>query len=1060
MVKSLLQKHATKSMSVSCRWIRSRNRSELVWMVGDRSRFNQEGVVPVNYTQKNIRHDEWENDWLHLPEIKALSAVAALLHDWGKAADHFQHKLRRQSLSKDPYRHEWISCRLISGLVALTGSADDDTAWLTRLSLGDFSADALAQAVNEGLRNKLRNLPPLAAMLCWLILSHHRLPVLQKDKCKKYYDLRSTSFSDMMSRIDAAWGYDNGAAHTNVTFSKGLLLESSAWRKALRKWVPRLLQEKDALIALMKKGDFRLVLLYSRLSLMLSDYFISSGKGEEDRQGNTELYANTYKGELKQRLDEHLVKVAGQAARIAHYLPVFSGGMASVKDVRSLRKRSPAPFRWQDTAVQKLIECQKQLKCGNKSVSGYFIVNMASTGCGKTFANAKLMQAISADHKTLRYNLLLGLRTLTLQTGEEYRNRIGLTADEMAVLIGSSAVRKLYDEERKRSDNGETSYLDEEESFAGVLNGIYPEKEPFLDIFFDQQKNKAAIKNKRLLYSPVLVSTIDHIMPATEATHGGKYMLPLLRLMSSDIVIDEIDDFGKQDLVAIARVVHLAGMLGHHVTISSATISPDLAEGLFSAYQEGQKCFAAFFGKDLNIVCAWCDEFRTQTRSIAVADITKAGNFYRQMHQTFVDKRVVRLSKELIKRKGYIVDCDPLKFLSEDELEQAYFEKIKQTVIDLHRRNSFTDKKTGKHVSCGVIGMNNIRPCVLLGDYLVRTAWPEQIAPRIMVYHSQQVLLLRHEQERYLDRVLKRKKPLAATVDIEDEVLRHHIDNAKEENVIFLVVATPIEAVGRDHDFDWAVIEPFSYRAIIQLIGRILRHRLLQQDIQHENIAILGYNLKGLKMEAGILRKGPAFDRPGFETAAYRLKSHTMNDLLDEAVLRRGIDATPRIQKDPTADPAYSLAALEHKVMEDFKDLSKNGPAYIHGWQEEVWWMTGMPQQINPFRAGRLQVEVCLCYSDGHLSFQEKDDKTGLFVPRGELYQIEICEPVNSDRFWLQRDYYQTLQANLSLTASDAVDEEKQLEKLCQQYGLLSFPDNAGNGDGYYYSDQYGLYRK
>lgn len=81
MVKSLLQKHATKSMSVSCRWIRSRNRSELVWMVGDRSRFNQEGVVPVNYTQKNIRHDEWENDWLHLPEIKALSAVAALLHD-------------------------------------------------------------------------------------------------------------------------------------------------------------------------------------------------------------------------------------------------------------------------------------------------------------------------------------------------------------------------------------------------------------------------------------------------------------------------------------------------------------------------------------------------------------------------------------------------------------------------------------------------------------------------------------------------------------------------------------------------------------------------------------------------------------------------------------------------------------------------------------------------------------------------------------------------------------------------------------------------------------------
>ena len=77
MVRTLLRKSATKSTAVACRWIRSRSRSELVWIVGNRNKFNHDGLVPVNTTQKNIRHNEWENDWLFLPQIKALTAMAA-----------------------------------------------------------------------------------------------------------------------------------------------------------------------------------------------------------------------------------------------------------------------------------------------------------------------------------------------------------------------------------------------------------------------------------------------------------------------------------------------------------------------------------------------------------------------------------------------------------------------------------------------------------------------------------------------------------------------------------------------------------------------------------------------------------------------------------------------------------------------------------------------------------------------------------------------------------------------------------------------------------------------
>ena len=89
-VKKLLRKTATKNTAVSCHWIRSRARSELVWVVGNRSKFNAQGIVPVNTTLKELPVNLWENNWTYLPVVKALVAVAALLHDWGKASALFQ----------------------------------------------------------------------------------------------------------------------------------------------------------------------------------------------------------------------------------------------------------------------------------------------------------------------------------------------------------------------------------------------------------------------------------------------------------------------------------------------------------------------------------------------------------------------------------------------------------------------------------------------------------------------------------------------------------------------------------------------------------------------------------------------------------------------------------------------------------------------------------------------------------------------------------------------------------------------------------------------------------
>ena len=105
------------------------------------------------------------------------------------------------------------------------------------------------------------------------------------------------------------------------------------------------------------------------------------------------LYANTDGDKLCDKLSSHLIRVAAQAVNIAHQLPLFASEMDVADTVRFTLAK--APYQWQDKAVRK-IQSTKQ----DGMEQAWFILNMASTGCGKTTANAKLMQALSPDGKT------------------------------------------------------------------------------------------------------------------------------------------------------------------------------------------------------------------------------------------------------------------------------------------------------------------------------------------------------------------------------------------------------------------------------------------------------------------------------------------------------------------------------------------------------------------------------------------------------------------------------------------------------------------------------------
>lgn len=1058
-VKSLLRQQATKNTAVACHWIRSRSRSDLLWIVGNRDKFNEQGVVPVNATSKNLSHSEWESDWSYMPQMTPIVALAALFHDWGKANDAFQKKLKKSAKTGDDFRHEWASCRMLAALVASSGNAGDDKAWLSQLAqwVEGKKLDLKLPLPSED--DDLGGLPPIATLVAWLIISHHRLPSQFQEKCKIYSETQMASFSDMAATIKSDWGYKNSEGTSQpLKFKQGILEDSGIWHNQIRKWAKRALTEKKAILRLWSDDALRPALWYMRISLMMADYFFSSQAAQPNWEGNTKLYANTEKGTLKQHLDEHLVGVAAQATKILHWLPQLLKQMESARDIRAFRRKSSPPFDWQDKATEKITALRKE----KSGACGWFIVNMASTGCGKTIANAKLMRAVSPSGDELRYILALGLRSLTLQTGDEYRDRIGLSRDELAVLVGDAAARDLYEAHREEHTMEDTGAVEDREAMLeGDLHYETDSEMDFFKIFF--QNPAKAKKEKAFLYKPVVAATIDHVVAATETVRGGKYMLPFLRLMTSDLVIDEVDDFGPDDLWTVARLIHLAGMLGRNAAISSATIPPDLAEALFSAYQSGRAAYLAFLGKKEETACVWCDEFGAKAVRIAEIEPSAARSRFHELHKAFAEKRVEKLRGQIVKRRARITVCGAEELNGENDEKsrrEQYFSVMQDEAVALHEAHHTVDKRSGKKISFGLLRMANIDPCVAASKFLLASEWKRGYDVRIMTYHSRQTRLLRYKQEQYLDKVLKRKGDWQSELFDKEPVLRRHIDETNAENLLFIVVSTPVEEIGRDHDFDWTVVEPSSYRSIIQLAGRVLRHRKLGQDVGEPNLAIMQYNLNGLQ------NRDKAFFRPGYETGGkYRLLSHDMKALVDETELLAGVQSVPRIQKSAALYPQERLIDLEHQVMQDFNDVDKKGAAFLHGYLYEYWWLTGVPQSLRRFRDGQPELELYYCYDDdgGGLRFFERS-KAGEFVSVTKKYKIEhgaALTKENAERLWMHRNYEEALQEEADSGQGDMSESMKRIRHLAKKYGGVSVPVSyIDNREKLVYSDDFGLYRR
>jgi CRISPR-associated endonuclease/helicase Cas3 len=969
-------------------------------VVGNRNKFNNEGVVAVNYTEADKFIGEFEMENIRL--IRALAVLSALFHDLGKSSTAFQNKLKDNKKS-DAIRHEWVSILILAKFI----SNKNDEEWLQNLIDGDledkFDLDY------QDIKEPLKNFPDSAKMIAWLVFTHHLLPI--NDKNYKRSD--SFNFKEIMNLFDKEWGYFNKDQKLLIRECfdfKELPSKSQKWQTQVKKWSRKLKECLPDLEKSLADGSYRLVLNYARTCLMLGDHYFSSQAKDHTHKSEMTLYANTDKNGLKQFLDEHILGVAKQTQKNVDKLLYFEN-IPPVFDSLQLKKSSPKGYEWQDKAVKSIKNWRIEQKIDNNQF-GFFAVNMASTGKGKTFANAKIMRMLSPKMDSLRYILALGLRTLTLQTGNEYQNKIGLKDDELAVLIGSKAINDLhYKDKVSELKNNSTGSESEQELYNDeiIFNGVLSQG---LDTVL---KNK---KSKQLLYAPVLSCTIDHIIGATETKRGGKYILPFLRLMSSDLVIDEVDDFDGKDLIAIGRLIHHAGMLGRKVMISSATIPPDLALGFFNAYKEGWQIFAKMRGKTQEIGCLWVDEFNSST---------KIEKNYQEQHANFIKKRIQKLKQEKPKRKANIVQC------SADIKE--YFNAIAEEILIKHKDNNFKDTQ-GNTISIGVVRMANIKPTIALTKHLLICNFPEGFEIRTMAYHSAQVLLMRHEQEKYLDSILKNR-------DKNNTILKEKIvKDSTNKNIIFVLVATPVEEVGRDHDFDWAIIEPSSFRSFIQMAGRVLRHRDIYPD--KPNIGIMQYNYKTLENNGVEV----VFNNPGYQKNQDDLSSYNLNKILNINELFKKLDATNRIQDSNFCE----FSNLEHKVIAKLLTSDIFGPETLKGWLESAWWLSAMPQKYVKFRESLGEITLFLI-SDINIGFVEKD-KWGGYEPKNKYYAIKYDDFSAFDRLWITRDYEQLLkQAQLDFNKDD-------LTKTALIFGEINIATYGKDLNGIIYNDQLGFIRK
>lgn len=815
-VRTALRRSATRYTAVACYQNEGRNRMRLLWTVGRSSAFGPEGQYPIA-TKRNKQKRIYPN-WLK--EVCTLASAGGITHDLGKFNIPFASKLKSALPIADSIRHEWISMKLLAALAE--GKAWDE-AWrtLSRIEHIGVFANPLSSAM---------------AVLEYIVGTHHKLVV-----------------------EDAKGG--NRVVTTNNHIRDASVVPTPIGAPSLQvlKKLHKYLDE------ISKMGGeplyWRGVALLSRAALILADHLVSSQNhcGKKAHLSAV-AYANTVKDkngnpQMNQDLSWHLLNVSKTAGWIAEQMAFYHPPELSAGGIAAIDQVATGQFEWQESAASVLRGLANE---GEPSL----VYNVAGTGSGKTRMNARAIVALRGG-RHIRFATVLNLRTLTLQTGDAYLEQIGIGSDELATVIGDKTTKILHQASKSESQMEDTDGNAAEDEFE--VTGECDPLPDWIEGFLHKSPNMRPV-----IGAPVLVATADYLVNAGEPHKQGHHALALLRLMTSDLIIDEADGYDPGPLAAMLRLVHLSAFFGRHVVVSSATLSYPVAEAIYRAFEHGIAMRTALHkAKVQGRYAIIHDEVPPRTGTITtlqpfIADYTAA-----------IGEVAAVLNNKPVIRWPTLVDIPTLSI-------NGWHHAISNAAEELHQNNHFVDDKSGKRISVGLVRIANIKGAIPVARHLAASL-PNA---RVCCYHSQLFTLHRYNIEKRLDFLLNRKGDYPNARMLNDAAIRKIIDEHEGPDLMLIVVATPVEEIGRDHDFDYAVVEPSSASSLVQVAGRVQRHR--RYSAVAPNVGILRFNRNA------ILGVSPCFSRPGLEkqdSGSYGTVD--MADLLDWPTLR-SLDAAIR----------------------------------------------------------------------------------------------------------------------------------------------------------------------
>lgn len=822
-----LKNKATKNMSVAC-YINDFTRGmKLAWVVGNRNDYdsNERYAMETHQKPPYIPH--------YIRLASKLARTAGYCHDIGKISLKFQSKLAPgtkkggapETSQKDPVRHEWLSVRILSYMLEHGLTPDALEAGFNSLNPMSGREEREAMLIPPFLR-----LESCQDALKFCVVSHHKLLAS--------VDLDTPpEIHEADNHVDRN-KYADGSA---TALSQYQIKEGASITKAFKtteifNHIERLIDELQEATPDDDPEYWHGLALIARAALILADHEISS---HENPDKKADFHANSYKPKgrkkaaLNQNLIWHLENVGETAGK---YASVFTGyELPGIKndDIENLSQGTDIErFKWQDTAAAFIRE-----HSGKPSL----IFNIANTGAGKTRANMKFAEAARNGRHPFRVTSAFNLRTLTLQTHDAYKEELRLSDEAVACIVGDETSVKLHNTNWARDDDeGWSDSQDATDTEDGALdvefNIVWHGRIP--GTIGEIVKNE---KTAKLIAAPTLVCTMDQIIAAGEPGRQGIHAKALTRIVSSDLILDEIDSYNPKALMAVLRIVHTSAIFGRNIIVSSATLPPILANALMSVWRQGLRIYAKLNRKNADHEIG--NIFAIADRN--APDIIHNIDDYRK----FAHKNASNAEK-ITKRYQIKGVLDQSDFLAKS-LSCSHV---------LHSCNHCS--YSGKRISIGLVRVANIKQCMKVAKYIRTHAESDSDSSFfVTAYHSKEIIARRALKEKSLDLILRRKQNGSRWWNHSDEI-RHLVESASKPNLVFIVVATPVEEVGRDHDFDWAVIEPSSIGSIIQTAGRVNRHRRL--DLSHSdspNIIILDRSYYHLSDSPAEKRK--TYSQPG-----------------------------------------------------------------------------------------------------------------------------------------------------------------------------------------------------